>query len=35
MSESAGGVKNPKGFGFYLEVNWRLRNDRMDMFQNS
>jgi hypothetical protein len=29
------GDENPKGFGFYLQVNRQLRNGRMDMFQNS
>jgi hypothetical protein len=28
------GVKNHKGFGFYLSVSRRLRNGRKDMFQN-
>jgi hypothetical protein len=28
------GVKNPKGFAFYLEVNKQLHNGRMDMFQH-
>jgi hypothetical protein len=28
------GVKNPKGFGFYLYVNRRVLNGRTDMFQH-
>jgi hypothetical protein len=31
--QARGGVKNPKGFGFYLSVNWWLRNGRMDMYR--
>jgi hypothetical protein len=27
------GVKNPKGFGFYLKVNRWLRNGQMDMYR--